>query len=360
MAFTHSRRAVSAAVALLGIASRSLPTPVSVNAQPLDVETGPWPTTTPEDADMDASLPDTLDAMIAEYPAVTGIVVIRDGAIVSEHYQGRFGQDDTLDIRTVNKSVSGTLTGSAIQRGELSSLDATIGELIPDRVPAGADPSVAEITVRSLLTMTSGLRGDYRTDYETLEASDDPVVTTLSEPIVAAQGDVYVYNSGGSHLLGLMLAAVTGQKVEDYADEVLFGPLGIERGSWRTYPQGDAIGGYGLRLTPRDMGRLGQLYLNGGTWNGQRLLPETYLDEATAYQSAGDETGGTPYGYQWWVTDASGYDAFFALGYGGQYIYVVPALDLICVVAVGYEDDLIELRSPRSIIETVIVPSART
>jgi len=355
-----SRRTVSAAVALLGIARQAFPTPGSLTTQFLNVETGPWPTTNPEEANMDSILPDTLEAMIQDFPAVTGIVVIRDGAIVGEHYQGTYGQDETLDIRSVTKSVIGTLIGIALQRGELSSLDATIGELIPDRIPAGADPGVAGITVRSLLTMTSGLRGDYRTDYETLEASADPVVTTLSQPIVAGQGEVYVYNSGGSHLLGVMLSAVTGQTLEEYADEVLFGPLGIERGSWRRSPQGEAIGGYGLRLTPRDMGRLGQVYLNGGAWNGQTLLSDTYVEEATAHQSAGDGTGGTAYGYQWWVTDASGHDAFYALGYGGQYVYVVPALDLICVVAVGYDGDLLELRSPRSIIETVIIPSART
>ena len=308
---------------------------------------------------MDPSLPDTLDAVIAEYPAVTGIVVIRGGAIVSEHYQGAYGQGDPIDIRSVTKSVIGTLVGVALQRAELSSLEATIGELIPDRIPEGADPAVAEIMVRSLLTMTSGLEWDYRTDYERFEASADPVVTTLSQPIVAGQGELYVYNSGGSHLLGLILAAVSGQKLEEYADDVLFTPLGIERGSWRRSPQGEVLGGYGLHLTPRDMGRLGQLHLNGGTWNGQRLLSETYVQAATSYQSEGDGTGRTPYGYHWWVTDATGYDAFYALGYGGQYIYVVPALDLICVVAVGFETDLTELRSPRPIIETVIIPSAR-
>lgn len=358
MARTFSRRSLSATTLLLGIVSGTRPTPRAAHAQSLDVETGPWPITTPQDANMNPSLPETLDAVIGEYPAVTAIVVIRGGAIVSEHYQGAYGEGNPIDIRSVTKSVIGTLIGIALQREELPSLDATIGELIPDRIPDGADPGVAAITVRSLLTMTSGLRGDYRTDYEMLEASADPVVTTLSQPIVAGQGDVYVYNSGGSHLLGLMLASATGLPLEDYADEVLFAPLGIERGSWRRSPQGDVLGGYGLRLTPRDMGRLGQLYLNDGMWNGQRLLPAAYIDEATSYQSAGDGTGGTPYGYQWWITDASGYDAFYALGYGGQYIYVVPALDLICVVAVGFDTDLLELRSPRPIIETVIVPSA--
>ncbi len=358
-----TRRTLTATIALLGVAAVSRPGFRQARAQTspagLDVENGPWPTVSAEDAGIDPSLPDTLDAVIAEYPAVTGIVVIRGGAIVTEHYRGDYGQDDPFDIRSVTKSVIGTLIGIAVQRGELSSLDATIGELIPDRIPDGADPEVAGITVRSLLTMTSGLEWDYRSDYERLEASADPVLTTLSQPVTAAGGEVYVYNSGGSHLLGLMVAEVSGRPLEDYADEVLFAPLGIERGSWGRTPQGEVIGGYGLKLTPRDLGRLGQLYLNEGTWNGTRLMPADYIRAATSYQSAGDGTGRTPYGYQWWVTDASGYDAFYALGYGGQYIYVVPALDLICVVAVGFETGLLELRSPRPLIETVIVPATQ-
>lgn len=359
MVIPISRRAFSTRVAVSSFALWEGPRAESRELRFQEVETGSWPVSDPANAMIDPSLPATLDAILPEYPAVTGVVVIRSGAIVFEHYQGAYGRNDVLDIRSVTKSVVGTLIGISLHRGELPGLDATIGELIPARIPADADPGVASITIRSLLTMTSGLEWDHHTDYERLEASDDPVKTTLSQPIVAEQGTAYVYNSGGSHLLGVMLEAVSGRKLEDYADDVLFQRLGIERGPWRTSPQGEAIGGYGLRLTPRDMARLGQLYLNRGAWNGAAVLSAEYVDAATTVQSSGDGTGGTPYGYQWWVTDASGHDAFFALGYGGQYVYVVPALELVCVIAVGYENDLLELRSPRPIIENVIIPAVQ-
>ncbi len=290
------------------------------------------------------------------YPALTGLVVIRNGAIVSEHYQGDYGQDDPINIRSVTKSVVSTLIGIALERGDLASLEQTIGELIPERIPDDADPAVGQITIRSLLTMTSGLDWNYQTDYERLEASDDPLTLTLSQPVVAEQGEVYAYNSGGSHVLGVILEAATGQQLEDYADAVLFGPLGIQRSRWRETPQGDAIGGYGLYLTPRDMARLGLLYLPGGRCEGERLLAADYVAEATSYQSDGDPTGGTAYGYQWWVTEVSGHAAFFALGFGGQYIYVVPDLELIVVAAVGFEGQPVELRSPRPIIEEIVIP----
>jgi CubicO group peptidase (beta-lactamase class C family) len=314
-----------------------------------------WPLSDPAAENIDESLPVTLDGIVPTYPALTGLIVVRNGAIVSEHYQGEYGQEDPISIRSVTKSVVGTLIGIALERGDLASLEQTLGELIPDRIPEGADPAVRGITVRSLLTMTSGLDWNYQTDYARLEASDDPLALTLSQPVIAEQGSVYVYNSGGSHVLGVILETVTGQHLEAYADTVLFGPLGIERGRWRETPQGDAIGGYGLYLTPRDMARLGLLYLQEGRWDGKRLLSANYIAEATSPQSAGDPTGGTPYGYHWWVTGATGHDAFFALGFGGQYIYVVPDLDLIVVTAVGFEGQPVELRSPRPIIEEVII-----
>lgn len=317
---------------------------------------GDWTMSDPAAEDVDPSLPATLDDILPTYPALTGLVVIRNGAIVSEHYQGAYGREDPIDIRSVTKSVIGTLIGIALQRGELDDLEQTLGDLLPDRIPAGADPAVAGITIRSLLTMTSGLDWNYQTDYGRLEASDDPLTLTLSQPVVAEQGSVYVYNSGGSHVLGVILEAVTGRQLDAYADAVLFDPLGIDRGRWRTTPQGEAIGGYGLYLTPRDMARLGLLYLQGGRWNDERLLEAEYIEAATTVQSDGDRTGGTPYGYQWWVTDASGYAAFFALGFGGQYIYVVPELKLIAVAAVGFEGQPVELRSPRPIIEDVVIP----
>lgn len=351
---THFSRRVLLA---LPVSTLSVTGPFAIaTAQPAGTSDGDWPRSDPAAKAIDASLPATLDDILPTYPALTGLVVIRNGAIVSEHYQGEYGREDPIDIRSVTKSVIGTLIGIALERGDLTSLEQTIGELIPDRIPDDADPAVGEITIRSLLTMTSGLEWNYRTDYARLEASDDPLALTLSQPVVADEGDVYVYNSGGSHVLGVILEAVTGQQLEAWADAVLFDPLGIERGRWRETPQGEAIGGYGLYLTPRDMARLGLLYLQEGRWDDEQLLAADYVADATSYQSDGDGTGGTPYGYQWWVTEASGYTAHFALGFGGQYIYVVPALDLIVVAAVGFEGQPVELRSPRPIIEDVVIP----
>jgi CubicO group peptidase (beta-lactamase class C family) len=177
---------------------------------------------------------------------------------------------------------------------------------------------------------------------------------------VGNPGETFVYNTGGSHLLSVILTEVTGQDTAEYAEEKLFEPLGIEPGRWQRSPQGETNGGFGLELRARDMAKLGYLYLNLGRWDGEQIVPEDYVRASTTWQSAGDATGGwAAYGYQWWVTaTAAGYPAYFALGYGGQHIFVVPDLDLVVVAAIERRVPREELRTPRYIIESIVAATA--
>lgn len=313
-----------------------------------------WPEAAPEALNIDPALPELLvNAMLAA-PSVTGAVAIRHGAIAAEYYAEGWARTDPADIRSCTKSVVGALVGTARYSETLPDLSVTIGDLIPDRIPADADPRVATIPLWSLLTMTSGIAWDWSTDYERIEAADDPVAYTLSQPIAYEPGAFYAYNSGGSHLIGLMVVAAVEQPLEEYAATALFEPLGMTPGAWLRYPQGEVIGGYGLQLTPRDMARLGYLYLHDGMWDGDQLITPEYVEQSTIRQSSGDPTGGTPYGNQWWVSSITGYEAFYALGFGGQFIHVVPSLDLIVVTAVGNID--VPLSPPRPIIESTVIP----
>lgn len=313
-----------------------------------------WPSASPEDLGVDPALPELLKTAAAASPSVTGVLVVRNGYIVADYWAEGWNASDPVDIRSCTKSFVSALAGRARAEGLLPSLSITIGELIPERIPADADPAVSDIPLWSLLTMTSGLKWDWRSDYERLEAAENPVALTLGQPVIAAPGELYVYNSGGSHIIGLMVAAATTMPLEEFASSALFQPLGITMEGWRRTPQDEVIGGYGLQIIPADMLRLGYLYLRGGRWKDDQLISSEYVEQSTIVQSSGDPTGGTPYGYQWWVSNASGYDAFFALGYGGQYIYVVPALDLVVAIAVG--DISGSLSSPRPIIESTIIP----
>ena len=330
------------------------PTAEALEAWPTDG----WAELEPSQAGMDGTGLRLADQQIrAAMPDVTGIVVVRQNALVFErYYGGRYGRRDPINIRSVTKSVVSGLVGIAIDDGLLS-LDDTIGELIPDRIPDGADPRTAGITLRQLLTMTSGWAWDVPSDYPTLIAADNWVELTLGLPVAYEPGTVYAYNTGGSHLLSVILAEVTGQDTADYAQRRLFDPLGIAKPRWERSPQREAIGGFGLELTPRDLAKFGLLYLREGEWDGKRLLPRAYVEASTTYQAEGDTTGYAAYGFQWWVIDFPGYQAYFGLGFGSQYVYVVPALDLVVVVVKGFEEAPPAVSFSRPLIETYIVPA---
>lgn len=321
---------------LAGATSALLPSVVAGQSPP---PAASWPSSSPADLGFATDLGQRIESRLPEFPAVTGVVVIRAGQLAFETYRGGYDAAALVNIRSVTKSVTSTLVGVALARGEIDRIDVTVGEVIPDRIPPDADPAVANITLESFLSMTSGLWWDNQDDWSMLLAADDWIANTLRQPIIAPQGTQFIYNTGGSHLAGVMLATMVEQPMEDYAATHLFAPLGIEPGDWMRSPQGEVNGGAGLELLPRDTAKLGQLLLTGGVWDGAQIVDPDYAIAATTRQSDGEAvTGGSigvPYGFQWWITDGVGYDAFFALGFGGQYVYVVPDLNLVVVVAAG-------------------------
>ena len=325
---------------LTGLAASTLGTrPLPGSAQAMRWPGREWDIVDPADVGMSAdALELAHQTILSTYSDITGVVVVRGGAIAFERYYGsKYGQDDPVDIRSITKSVTGTLIGMAIDDGDLA-LDSTIGEVIPDLIPANADPLTPTITVEQLLEMTSGLAWDIGSDYQRLIAAENWVEYTLSQPVAYEPGTFYAYNSGGSHLLSVIVAAVTGMDTIKYADTQLFGPIGIDRPGWERAPDGQVIGGFGLSLTCRDLARFGLLSLRNGQWDDDRIVLEEWFPAATSYQAAGDTTGYAAYGYQWWVIPDSPYRAYFGLGYGSNYLYVAPELDLIVVILKGFEE----------------------
>jgi CubicO group peptidase (beta-lactamase class C family) len=348
------------------LSTLALAVPVSAQAQESgSIERPYWPTARwkrdePEDQQVDPGLLAQADAVVeADMPDVTGFVVVRGGYVIHERYWGeRYGRNDPIKIRSITKSVTGALIGIALEEGHLESLDQTLGELIPDKIPDDADPLTETITVRNLLTMTSGWDWDIGSDYERLISSENWLEYTLSQPVAYQPGSYFAYNSGGSHVLSVILTEVTGQDTADYAQEKLFSPLGIKRPTWQRSPQDEAVGGFGLELTPRNMAKFGYLHLKNGVWDGEQIIPDEYVAAATSYQSSGDSTGYAAYGYQWWVTEPFGMAAYFALGFGSQYIYVVPERDLVVVFVKGFDDRPTFISISRPLIETYVVPAA--
>ena len=292
---------------------------------------------------------------VAEVPALSALLAVRHGYLVWERYFGGHEAETPINVRSVTKSVTGTLAGAALRQGLLTGIEQTVRETIPDRVPAGADPRVYDVTLWQWLTMTSGLDWSASGDWQRLLSAPDWVAMTLGLPVTGIPGQTYVYNTGGSHVLGVTVAEAADTPLEEYAEEALFRPLGIVPGDWMRSPQDEVSAGSGLEMTARDMLKLGYLYLQGGRWANRQIVDPDFASAATTWQSAGDATGGwAGYGYQWWITATNaGYPAYFALGYGGQHIFVVPALDLVVVAGIARRVEPSELRTPRYLIESI-------
>jgi hypothetical protein len=254
-------------------------------------------------------------------------------------YHGR----EVHTLQSVTKSVASTLIGIAIQRGEITGVDAPVFELLTDYDLDRVDPRVRDATLADLLTMRLGIEwhetdrplDDTNTTLQ-LEKSENWVQFTLSQPADADPGTKWAYNSGASHLMSAIIEQATGRSTTEYAEERLFGPLGIQDYHWKKDPQGLPDTEGGLYLAAEDLARIGLFYLQDGVWEGERLLPEGWVGAATARQ-VDDVAPNNPnwnwgYGYQWWRLDASGLDVWAGLGFGGQNLIVIPGRDLVGVI----------------------------
>ncbi len=264
---------------------------------------------------------------------VQGVLIARHGRLVAERYFRRAAGQRAHNMKSASKSVLSALAGLAVKEGVLD-LDQPIADVLPEAADLD-DPRKQAITVRHLLTMTSGLASTSFGNYGSWVASRNWVRAALARPLEAEPGTRFSYSTGNTHLLSATLARAAGKSTHDFAREHLFAPLGIRRSAWARDRQGIHVGGNNLSLLPRDMLKFGQLYLNRGRWGERQLLPWQWVDESTRPGLAGPRGRGRiygGYGYLWWLRGPRERGAYIASGYGGQYIYVSPAEDLVLVV----------------------------
>jgi CubicO group peptidase (beta-lactamase class C family) len=305
---------------------------------------------------LDASFAARVDDLIgagAGYGNVRAVLVAQHGkTVVERYYESR--PDERRTVFSVTKSVVGTLVGIAEAEGLLR-LDQTLAELLPQQRVDMA-PGVASITLEQLLTMTSGID-----DSHVFMSTDNPVEYILERGIDPTLQGSFTYSDAGVHLVAAVLTEVTGQSLLVYARSKLFDPLGIDtrpaetpvvRGDdapryrsdafgWPTDAQGVHLGASTLRLAATDLLKLGQLYLDGGSWDGRQVVPAMWVEKATTPHVRVDQDIG--YGYLWWATfetaDPVGYAA---LGYAGQVIAVLPDDHLVIVAT----SDMVTARHP--------------
>jgi CubicO group peptidase (beta-lactamase class C family) len=312
-----------------------------------------------------------------------GVAIARHGRLIYEHYftgndwrlsmslgDVSFDAETKHDIRSISKSVTSLLVGIALDRGVLTDLDAPVFSFFPEYNDLRT-PEKDRMTLRHLLTMSSGLAWDETSAYGNpsnthwqmgIAPRADQFV--LAQPLAAPPGTVFNYNSGGVDLLGLILRKVSGKRLDEFAREVLFDPLGIEDWDWDGSSGFTPSASAGLRLRPRDLAKIGQLVLERGNWHGQQIVSSSWIADSTAPRLSGkgklfdSPEGITSYGYLWWLRrsppDHPERDMIVGAGYGGQRVVMLPSLDAVVVTTAGlYGNEASELTALTTLNEFV-------
>jgi CubicO group peptidase (beta-lactamase class C family) len=266
-----------------------------------------------------------------KWPRLHSLLVSQGGQVVYERYFNSHRPNELENVKSVSKSVLSALIGIAIHRGDLRGLDVTLGEFFDMELQAVDDPEKARISLENLLTMQSGLRSTSIENYGAWVASDNWVSAALESPLVAEPGEDMVYSTGNTHLLSAILTRATGQSTFDFAREVLADPMGFELAPWPRDPQGIYFGGNDMALTPRQLLQLGELYLQNGRMGDQQIIPAEWVEASLAPRAKSPQGDARYYGYGWWVTELMGHTVPHAWGHGGQFIMLVPDLDLVLV-----------------------------
>ncbi|MGZ4126734.1 MAG: serine hydrolase domain-containing protein [Actinomycetota bacterium] len=332
----EARRLPFVLILLLAIATACSSRAPSPRAVPWPTKA--WATATPESQGFDSLK--VAAALESTGGYMHSFLAIRNGSVVTDAYVYPYDGSIYHDLASVTKSFTTTLIGIAATQGKLD-LDASMVSFFPGRTIANRDERKEGITVRHLLSMSSGLncrmiRGNEITLQE-MRQSSDWVQFALDLPALDEPGTAFSYCSPGMHLLSAILQQATGMSELDYARANLFAPLGITDVYWPADPQGVTFGWGDLALHPRDAAKLGYLYLNDGVWDGRRILSHVWVSQATSPKVKED------YGYGFWVSRPSDEIQFFrADGNQGQRILVVPSRNLVLVTTgAGFEPDQI-------------------
>jgi len=255
--------------------------------------------------------------------------------------------------------------GIAINKGIISDVNQKMTDFFPEYEIDNLTADKKNITLEHMLTMSTGLEwyemeysyGDERNSFYQWVRSDERVKYVLDLPMTAVPGTDYNYNTGVSHLLSAIIQKESGMRTDSFAMKNLFEPLGINDFYWFIEPNGIPTGGHGLLLSPRDMAKFGYLYLNNGIWDGTQVVPENWVKESSKPLIQRKYITDFYYGYQWWVRPDNYY---CAVGYAGQWIYVVPDSDLVVVFTNSInEEEYLQLTTPERLLRTYILPAVK-
>jgi CubicO group peptidase (beta-lactamase class C family) len=275
---------------------------------------------------------------------ITSCIIWRQNRVIWHHEQTPRASAGLLPVNSCTKSILSALVGIAMDQGLLPSPDTPVSDFYPV-LRQDLDERKRQMTLRHLLNMTAGFRWQEFGGIESFPGmvrTDDWIGFVLKQPMVCAPGERFTYSSGVSQLLAGILAETLDMPIPKFAERHLFGPLGIGAYEWKTDPRGIATGGFGLQLAARDLLKFGQLYLQRGYWEGKPVVPQAYVEQSVQPDIAVEPPERGHYGWHWWTDEipvprdaVTGQSAsvsyYYARGFGGQFVFVVPAFDAIVV-----------------------------
>lgn len=353
--------------------------PAFAYSQPAERGDG-WRTASAVDLGMDVTGMETLMAQIQNnafgFRRMDGVLVVKNGDVVFEAQlrnaldmtdQWAENQDPELHaVHSVTKSIMSAAVGIAIEQGLIAGVEESALSYFTALAPFGQDEEAKlRMTLHDWLTMQHGLQWnewdvnylDERNQNLQMIESPDPLGFLFNLPMAGEPGESFAYSTGISYALGEVIARASGQRFYDFVIQNLFVPLQIdEYDTW--WMQGDAHAGSSLYLSQRSMAKIGQMFLDGGVWAGQQVVPAHWVTLSTTEHVS---QGSIRYGYQWWLRNyrvgGEVIDTVYASGWGGQLIFILPALDAVVVMTGSrYEDGDADQTSVTTMMQEYILP----
>lgn len=346
-----------------------------------------WRKAAPGETGIQTALLDSMQSSIANHiPGLHALLIVRNGYLVFEEYYQGFHHQSYHSISSATKAYTSALLGVLLAQGKIQSLDQPMLDFFPEFAATEADPRKKAVTLRHLLSLTGGFSKQFPHEYWL-----NPVQLAIERPMEQEPGQAFYYDSQGVDILAGIITRVAGMNAAAFADQTLFKELGIWRDEkarftwkndpqgahewhgdaywdeehgylWKVDPQGHNTGAFGAHFTAQEMAKFGYLYLNQGYWAGKQLIPADYVAESTRQQSAGGPPVNDAYGYLWWIIQHGEYTAFFASGFGGKMIYVIPNRDLVVVTLASTEQarrDPQQWDKIKALVPDFIIPAAQ-